>query len=162
MSEIPITSFQPDAAKLAVIRECMENYDVGSADAEWPNNIISRKAIVYGTGAIAREGAKVSHAVAPQELALCQHLAAEAAKIMDGMDVGMGSESSDPFREFFIAANMDEEVPKKIDERLISARFGGTIFPLATITVEPMTESGEWWAEVKHYGSESDEDYFEP
>jgi hypothetical protein len=31
---------QIDPDRLAVIRECMENYDVGDADAEWPNNVI--------------------------------------------------------------------------------------------------------------------------
>ena len=40
----PLTHFEPDPDRLLVIRECMENYDVGSDDAEWPNNIISRKA----------------------------------------------------------------------------------------------------------------------
>jgi hypothetical protein len=140
----------------------MENYGVGSTDAEWPNNIISNKAVVYGSGAITRAGTIVHHAVDPDELALCQRLAAEVARMMAGMDVGMGSESSDPFREFFIAANVNEPVPKRIDEHMIRSKFGGTIFPPATITIEPMTESGTWWSEVEIDPSKSTDDCLRP
>jgi hypothetical protein len=38
--------------------------------------------------------------------------------------------------------------PEKIDAPLILSRFGGTIFPAATITAEPIVESGVWWSEV--------------
>jgi hypothetical protein len=162
MPGVPLTHFELAPEKLSVIRECMENYDVGEPDAEWPNNIISRRAVVYGSGVIARQGDAVRHAIDPDELALCERLAAEAEGIMGGVAVGMGSESSDPFRRFFIAANVDEPPPQSIDEQLIRARFGGTIFPLATITVEPLAETGVWWSEVQYDGSESEEDYFDP
>lgn len=162
MAGAPITHFEPDPAKLDAMRACMENYDVGSPDAEWPNNIISNRAVVYGNGAIARQGTPVCQAVDPDELALCRRLAVEAADVMAGVDVGMGSESSDRFHGFFIAANVNEPVPPRIDEGLIRSKFGGTIFPPATITVEPMAETGTWWAEVQEYGSESGEDYFRP
>ncbi len=68
---------------------------------------------------------------------------------MAGVDIGMGSESCDPFRAFYIAANADDPVPEAIDEALIRSRFGGTIFPSATITVEPLAEAGRWWEEVE-------------
>lgn len=145
----PITRFDADPECLAVIRECMESYDVGAADAEWPNNLISRKAVVYASGVIARAGGPVRHNVDPDELALCRRLAADAAAVMDGVAVGMGSESTDPFRPFFITANVGEPPPRRIDEALIRARFGGTIFPPATITVEPLAEAGVWWSEVQ-------------
>jgi hypothetical protein len=162
MAAEPITEFAPDPARLAVIKECMANYDVGSENAEWPNNVISRFAVVYGSGVIARKGAKVRHAVDADELALCQRLSAEAAELMEGVDVGMGSASGDPFRSFFVTANSDEPVPKAITEALIRDRFGGTIFPPATITVEPIEEAGKWWSEVEYDGSESGAAYFEP
>jgi hypothetical protein len=162
MTAKPVTKFSPDPERLAVIKECMENYDVGTAKAEWPNNIISRKAVVYGSGVIARKGTKVRQAVDPAELALCQRMAAEAARLMAGVEVGMGSESGDTFRGFFIAANVDDAVPKAITEKLIRDRFGGTIFPPATITVEPLKEAGKWWSEVKYDGSESAASYFKP
>ena len=162
MAGTPITQFELDAGRLAVIRECMENYDVGAPDVEWPNNIISRHAVVYGSGVIARRDVGVRHAVDPDELALCRDLAAEIAGVMSGVDVGMGSQSGDAFCEFFIASNVNEASPAQIDEHLIRARFGGTIFPPATITVEPLREAGVWWSEVQYDGSESDEEYFIP
>ena len=41
-----LTNFGPDDERKAVIAECTESYDVGDAGAEWPNNIISRRAVV--------------------------------------------------------------------------------------------------------------------
>jgi hypothetical protein len=162
MAGVPITHFEPDADKLASIRECMENYDVGDPEAEWPNNIISRRALVYGSGVVSRRGALVRHAVDPDELALCRRLALEAAGIVAGVDVGMGSESCDPFRAFFIVANVDEPAPRCIDEHLVRSKFGDTIFPQATITVEPLDDARVWWSEVALDGSKSGEAYFRP
>jgi len=47
MPGAPIRHFEVDPAKLDAIHDCMAHYDVGSPDAEWPNNIISRKTVVY-------------------------------------------------------------------------------------------------------------------
>lgn len=162
MAGTPLTHFEPDVDRLTVIHECMEHYDVGAPDAEWPNNIISRRAVVYGNGVIARRDDPVRHAVDPDELALCRRLSEEAAGVMAGVDVGMGSESGDPFRGFFVAANVDEPVPTAITEELIRAKFGGTIFPPVTITVEALDESGVWWSEVESDGSESGLEYYLP
>jgi hypothetical protein len=140
-----ITQFSPDADRLAVLRPCIESGDLGEPDAEWPNNIISRNAIVYGSGVIARRGRPVRHNVDPNELGLCQRLAREARAVMRDVAVGMGSESRDEFQEFFVAANVDDPIAGRIDEALIRSRFGDTLFPLATITVEPLKEKGRWW-----------------
>ena len=157
-----ITAFHPDADRLAVLAECMANHDVGDPDAEWPNNIISRSAVVYGSGVIVRKGTVPKHAVDADELARCQRLSAESAALMSGVEVGMGSAASTPFRDFFIAASVDERVPTSITEPLIRAKFGGTIFPPLTITVEPLTEAGVWWTEVQTDGADSGPDYFAP
>jgi hypothetical protein len=162
MAGTPITHFEPDVDRLAVIRECMEHYDVGDPEAEWPNNIISRRAVAYGSGVIARRGDPVRHNVDPDELALCHRLSAAAAEVMAGVSVGMGSESGDEFHEFLIAANVDEPTPTAITADLVRAKFGGTLFPSVTITVEPLEESGVWWSEVEHDGSESEPEYFLP
>jgi hypothetical protein len=162
MAGSPITHFEPDPDRLAVIQECMQNYDVGDPEAEWPNNIISRRAVVYGSGVIARRSVEVRHAVDPHELGLCRRLSAEAGEVMAGVSVGMGSESSDPFRGFFVVANVDGPAPSAITEGLIRAKFGGTLFPPVTITVEPLAESGVWWSEVEYDGSESEPEYFLP
>jgi hypothetical protein len=162
MAKAPLTRFEPDPERLAVIRECMEHYDVGDPSAEWPNNLISRRAVVYASGHIAREGDPVRNAVDPDELALCRRLSAEVAGLMAGFSVGMGSESGDEFRGFFIAGSVAAPAPTGIDEALIRSRFGGTIFPPATITVEPLAEGTDWWAAVEQDGSESEADYFVP
>jgi hypothetical protein len=157
MSPTLLANFIPDPERLAPLLECMEHYQVGDANAEWPSNIISRKTIEYGNGSISRQGTLVHDAVDSEELARCQRLATEAAALMDGVDVGMGSEASNPFYPFFIAANHGQPAPDAIDEDLIRAAFGGTIFPLATITVEPLEPAGIWWPEVER-DLESDED----
>jgi hypothetical protein len=166
MAQAAITHFDLDPELLAVLHECTENYGVGNPGAEWPNNILSRKTVVYGSGRIARQGDPVLHHVDPEELALCRRLAGAAADLMAGVDVGMGSESSDPFRAFFIAANTDDPVPEALDEALIRSRFGGTIFPAATIAVEPLTEAGTWWEEVEadapEFSGEAREEYLRP
>jgi hypothetical protein len=149
MSGAPITRFAPDPERLAVLAECMENYGVGDDDAEWPNNLVSRRTVVYGSGVIARVGDVVRHAVDPDELSRCRRLAAEIATLMRGVEVGMGSESGDEFHGFFVAASAGDPPPRRIDEDLIRARFGGTIFPPATMTVEPLAEQGVWWSEVR-------------
>jgi hypothetical protein len=150
-----INHFDPDPVRLKPLRECMESYGSDSPDAEWPNNILSRKAVAYGSGVIAREGAPVRHNVASEELALCKRLSGEACALMAGVRVGMGSQADDGFYEFFIAANADDPAPAKIDEPLIWSKFGGTIFPLATIEVEPLEEAGVWWSEVLYDVSEA-------
>ena len=128
----------------------MDNYDVGPDKAQWPNNIISRQAVVYANGVIAHRDMRIKHSFDPDELALCKRLALNSCSIMLRVDVGMGSSSSDPFRNFFITANIDDHVPKCIDEDFIRLKFCGTLFPPVTITVEPLAEKGIWWSEVLH------------
>ena len=150
-----IVELKPDPARLEVIHECMENYDVGDANAEWPNNVISRHAVVYRDGTIARRDDAVSHAVDADELALCEKLSGEVAEIMKGVIIGMGSESTDTFNGFFIAAPAGSIPPPRIDEPLIRSRFGGTLFPPVTITVEPFSEDAPWWKEdILFHGEE--------
>lgn len=159
MTNSTLTDFQPDSALFSTFRECIDDYgiadDFGVDDsAEWPNNMMSRKTVVYGNGVIAREGEQVFHSVEPEELALCKRLSAEAKTVMGEVEVGMGSESSASFQPFFVVANVDAVVPKFIDESLVNSVFRNTLFPLATITVEPLEESGVWWSEVLYDASE--------
>lgn len=151
-----ITEFDLDPDRLAPLRECMDNYDIGDPEAEWPNNIISRKAVAYNSGVITRKGVPIRHNVAPEEFALCRSLASEVSALMSGVRVGMGSEADDTFFEFFIVANVDDTVPTEIDEWLIRSKFGGTIFPLATITIEALEEAGVWWSELRYDVSDLD------
>ena len=157
-----ITHLELDPDKLALIRACMDNYEVGSPEAEWANNIISRKAVVYQSGVIARSDSPVRHLVDSGELKLCQNLAEDIERMMSGIEVGMGSDASTQFCKFYIVSNVDEPIPSMITEPLIRSKLGGTIFPPATITIEPLIESGKWWAEVTYDGSESGNEYFKP
>lgn len=137
---MPILSdFSPDDARLAVLKDCVDNYGVGDENAQWPNNILSRQTVVYSNGTIARAGDDVSFAVDSDELDLCVRLANEAAALMEGEEVGMGSESGAGFSAFWICAN-GEEKAEHISENLIRARFGSTIFPPASIEIGPISE----------------------
>jgi hypothetical protein len=159
MKDKPITHFELDQEKLSIIHDCIDNYGVGSFEAEWANNIISSKAVVYQSGVIARNDSPVKHLVDLDELILCKNLAEEIESIMSGVEVGMGSESSTQFRKFYIAANIDEQIPNTINEQLIRSKFGGIIFPPATIMVEPLIESGIWWEEAI---SDASSEYIKP
>jgi len=159
----PLTHFKTSPSRLAVVRECMDDYGVATDDAaEWPNNILSRRTVVYGSGAIGRRGESVSHKVDPDELALCKALAKAARKLMKNVDAGLESEAQLDFRDFYIAANVGDPVPRRITEALIRQKFGGTIFPPATVTVEPLAEKAAWWAGVarsaQNIAEEEDED----
>lgn len=153
-----LTTFDIDPDCSAALKECMDSYDVGTPDAEWPNNLLSRCAVVYGSGVIARDGDKVVHNVDPNELERCRSLAKTARDTIGGIDVGMGSESGDQFFPFFICNNADAAVPTGITEQLIRQRFGGTIFPPATITTEELSESGIWWSEVVDWICDTEDD----
>ena len=154
-----ITNCQPDEERLAPLRECLETYGEEGNDetAEWPWNCLSRKTIAYSCGALRRGTEPAVHNHDEAEFALCRHLADEAAQIMDGMEVGMGSEASEGFAPFFIVASVGANNPQTLDAETIRAVFGGTIYPDANITVEPIAEQGEWWDAIGIDGSGEDE-----
>lgn len=144
-----LTDFVPDSARLAPFRPCMDCFEGANPASEWPQNILSRRMIVFGSGRIAREGDAIRHDVDPAELALCRRLADEARGLLQGkVDGGLGSEGHLPFDAFSIVANRDEPAPARIDEELIRSRFGGTIYPAATIDVQPLVEGARWWSDV--------------
>jgi hypothetical protein len=47
MAGTPITHFEPDNDRLAVLRECMTYYGKTDDTTEWPGNVISRRAAVF-------------------------------------------------------------------------------------------------------------------
>lgn len=149
----PATTNDPE--RFNVIKECTESYGVGDAGADWPNNILSQHTVVYPSGIMVRAGDAVTPEVDAEELELCSALAAEAKSIIGDIPVGMGSEAEDPFLPFFICQCPGIATPTEITADLIRDRFGGTIFPPATITTEPLEASGTWWDEV----TESAEDF---
>jgi hypothetical protein len=158
MARDALTHFDFDGDKLRVLEPCMDNSGVGCTDAEWPNNLISRKSVVYESGVIVRAGATVRHLVAPEEFALCRSLSADASAILRGSQIPCSESGNEDFEPFFIAANVDETPPQSISPELIRERFGGTIFPLAAIIVEPLASSGRWWSDVENYFGSDDEE----
>lgn len=152
MAGTPITHFKKlsaSSSRLSPLRECMEGYGASSdPEAEWPHNILSRKMVVYDSGVIARQGDPVRHNVDPEELELCRKLARGAQRAAKDIEYGLDTEGEFSFHPFFIVANIGIPIPWRIDERLIRARFGGTIFPPATISVEPLSEEAAWWRKM--------------
>src|SRR5689334_20655844 len=163
MAERPLTQFKASPSRLAVLRECMDDYGAApDAEAEWPNNILSRKTVVYGSGAIGRRSEPVTHKVDPDELALCKSLAKAARRLVKNIDAGLESEADLDFREFYIAANVGDRAPRRITDAFGCSKFGRTILPLATVTVEPISEKAAWWSGIargaRDIAEEQDED----
>jgi hypothetical protein len=96
MGNAMITNCRINPEPLAMIKECMNTVgmDYVAPNSEWPWNVISKSAVAYSCGKIAREGEKVEHNHDPGELELCMTLAEEAAKVMAGIEIGMGSEAA--------------------------------------------------------------------
>jgi hypothetical protein len=161
-----ILEFNEDEKRTEILSECLNNYEVGDESAEWPNNILSRKSIVYGDGTIARRGDELSFSVDPEELDCCKQLSDSLATVMHGVCVGMGSESEDCFQPFSMVASTSATAPTNIDSELIREKFGGTIFPPATIVVEALQDSGSWWdavvADAEDLLEDQHEEYLAP
>jgi hypothetical protein len=158
-----ITDCAVDPDRLAVFKDCVETYgmDHKAPGSEWPWNVLAKSTVAYSCGQLARRGEAVVHNHNAEELALCRRLAAEVCGIMDGRDVGMGSNSGDPFRPYYAVASAGLAVPRKVTEKKIREVFGGTIYPPTKIVIEPLAEKGEWWKQVVEDGSGS-ESYLEP
>jgi hypothetical protein len=140
----------PDEERLKPIRECMETYGIGEGEEEeWPHNCISRRAIAYSCGAVVHDGGVAEHRHDAAEFALCRRIASEAAEIMAGVEVGMGSNASSYFEPFYVVADLGRDRYKEIHEATIHEVFGGTIYPPTEIFVEPLAEYGEWWEQVR-------------
>ncbi len=150
MAGPPITSFERIVPSEAICSACGAYSDVvvlPEAEAEWPDNILSLDTVVYGSGRIAREGDPVRHNVDPDELALCRRLADEADRMACSIKYGLASEPDEiAFAPFFMAANLDDPAPIRIDGDWVRSMFGGTIFPPATVTIEPLDEASPWFA----------------
>lgn len=152
-----ITSFEIDTELFPPLRECQDSYEIGDPKAEWPNNVISTKAVVYENGTIARTAETPEFRVDSEELALVRRLSQELADAMQGIEVGMLSEASSTFHAFYITANENAPVPAAITGEFLREKFGHTIFPPANITIEPLEAEGIWWKEAVE-GWEPDED----
>jgi hypothetical protein len=149
---------KPDPKKMEVLSQCFDDYGVSEdPNAEWPNNILSRRTVVYRTGHIGKKDEPIYIDVDPDELALCERVSAALKHAVGDRDCGIGSEGDFPLRPFFICANRDEAPPKAITADLIRARFNGTILPASSITVDALDENSSWWRDVSQNNEEADE-----
>jgi len=171
MGNAMITNCRINPEPLAMIKECMNTVgmDHVAPNSEWPWNVISKRAVAYSCGKIAREGEKVEHNHDPGELELCKTLAEEAAKVMAGTEIGMGSEAAlgtGTLLPFFVVANFGKKPPERISGNIIREAFGGTIYPPTKIWIEPLLEAGAWWSQVleyyRCYEGEEKESYLRP
>src|SRR5947209_394016 len=102
-----ITDCPVDPDRLAVFKDCLETYgmDHKAPDSEWPWNVLAKSSIAYSCGLLSRAGELVEHKHDADEFALCRRLAAEVCAIIGNHDVGMGSNSCNPFRPYYAVAN---------------------------------------------------------
>jgi hypothetical protein len=117
-------------------------------------------AVAYSCGAIRRHGETINHDHDPAEWKLCRRLAGEAARLMDGVEVGMGSSAIDSFfAPFFVVANKMSEttIPSPVDEAAIRVAFGGCLHPNVRVLVEPLRARGEWWTRVREQLVDNDD-----
>jgi hypothetical protein len=59
---------------------------------------------------------------------------------MEGMEVGLGDEAGVGFFPFFVTANVGTPAAPDVNEEVIRAAFGGTIYPPAIVQIEPLDE----------------------
>ncbi len=140
-----IRNCQVSAERLAPLRECMVDSSGANKPGEWPGNFFSTQTVAYSCGILARAGETIVHAHDPAELALCQRLANEAARIMAGTYLGMADESDHQFSPFFITANVGAPVPPHMTESAVRTAFRGIIWPQAQLEIDPLKQAGKWW-----------------
>jgi hypothetical protein len=139
-----------------------------ASDGEWPGQFLSAQTIAYSCGILARRQDGVVHAHDPEELKRCQRLAGDAARIMQGIYVGMSDEGDHTLDPFFIPANVppeaslpgkrEESCPKVLTEAFFRAAMRGTIYPSAVLTIEPFARTSSWWQAVSKVSANSPND----
>jgi hypothetical protein len=135
-----IRDCQIDPERLLPIEFATADCDPGRPDREWSGSTLSNRTVAYSCGALCRAGDTLEHCHDPAELELCRRLSAEAAQIMEGIEIGMGDESGGYFHPFFVAANVGAPAPPVVNEEVIRTAFNGTIYPHAAVEVEPLDE----------------------
>ena len=141
---VPYPSCGVDESRLALLRPFMTTCD--QQESAHPG-CIAKNTVVYACGAIGREGEPVEHTHAPEEMELCRRLAAEAARVVDGLKLGKGTEGPPPhetalFAPFFITANKGDKIVRNLSEEFLRKKFGGAISPTCPCFVEPLREKG--------------------
>ena len=140
MEKVSKHSCEIDLNRFVTISECIETHgmEYRAPEDEWVWNVISRQAVTYSCGAMCREGETLQHNHELSEIALCKRLSAEAANIMAAHYIHEGDEGSHKFSPFYVSANEGVFTPKILSEETVRLAFGGTIYPFAEVSVEPL------------------------
>jgi hypothetical protein len=130
-----------------------EDYDV-EGESVWSNNILAGDTQRHASGRLSRmqEAAKPDMGSLEQVRALAK--AAEEAA--NGMQTGMGSEGGEGWDAFYAAATTDGGC-KSLTETAVRELFGDALFSGATVSVEELTSSAEWWKLVLDDADDDDE-----
>ena len=105
---------------------------------EWPFNVLSQKAVRYGSGRIARTGDDPEHDYDPAELERCHRVAAEAAARFARLPVR--TVNLGKLEPFCLPANRKSKVPAKLTPEHVRTAFRGTLHPWAEIVLQPIRE----------------------
>jgi hypothetical protein len=152
MADSLVTDCRPVGRESVPFAGAMDDYDEPADKGRWPFNVLARDAVVYSCGAIALPDAPVRHRHRAAELDLCRRLAAEAAGLMEWVELVRSSSLNSYLGPFFMAANEDAPVVEAITPDEIRRAFGETIYPPAQIRVELLREGEPWWQDiVAHY-----------
>jgi hypothetical protein len=138
-----------DAERMRVFACGTFTFGVGEPGAIWPNNIIATDTIVQASGVMSRAGQEVSHVVDEVDLEACKKLAQEVVRLMRDDDHLRDPEFTCAVQAFFSPGDKSKAPARSVSEELIRERFGGTIFPGATVKIEPVRLDAPWWLEKK-------------
>jgi hypothetical protein len=130
-----------------------ENYGVDGESA-WSNNMLAGDTQRHASGRLSRsaEAAKPDMGSLEQVRALAK-AADEAA---NGMETGMGSEGGEGWDAFYAAATTDGGC-RSLTETAVRELFGDALFSGATVSVEDLTSSAEWWNRVREDADDDDQ-----
>lgn len=107
---------------------------------EWPFNVLSQKAVRYGSGRIARTGDDPQHDYDPAELERCSAVAAEAAARFARLPVR--SVYLAELEPFTLPANRGAKAPTDLTPEFVRAAFRGTLHPWAKFEIQSAREYG--------------------
>ncbi|MBA4192203.1 MAG: hypothetical protein C0467_29895 [Planctomycetaceae bacterium] len=104
---------------------------------EWPYNLLSQRAVAFGSGRIARAGDPVVHDYDPAELERCHQFAAEVASRLRELPVR--SLTLGDMQPFCLPANRNDPAPTELTPDVVRAAFRDTLHPWVDIRIEPLS-----------------------
>lgn len=132
-----------DPKGLGILAQAADPFGIApnSPANEWPNNVLSLKAVRYGSGRIARDGDDPQHDYDSAELERCQRLAAEAAARFARLPVR--STDLGELEPFTLPANRGDKAPADLTPDFVRAAFRGTLQPWSEIQIGSAREFGK-------------------